>query len=64
MFFYGVLSLFAGLIPLIIMGMPYGLNDTPLFRTLIQNLLSGIVLVTPGSIVFWKSKMGRELLRK
>lgn len=64
MFFLGVISLFAGLVPLIIMGTTYELGNTLGFRTMTQNLLGGIILVTPGSILFWKSKMRKELLRK
>ena len=64
MFFLGVISIFAGLVPLIIMGTTYELGNTLGFRTMTQNLLGGIILVTPGSILFWKSKMRKELLRK
>lgn len=61
MFFYGLLNLFSSILPLIIMGMPYGI--TPIHLILIQNMISGIVLVTPGCIVYWKSKMLRGLLK-
>ncbi len=64
MFFYGILGIISGLASLIVMGMHYGLDDTPFVRITIQNLLSGIVLVTPGSIVLWKSKMVKGFLRK
>ncbi len=62
MFFYGILNLFASIVPLIIMGIPYGL--TPIYLILIQNMISGIILVTPGCIVYWKSNRFRELLKK
>ena len=61
MFFYGLLNLFSSILPLTIMGIPYGL--TQIHLTLIQNIISGIILVTPGCIVYWKSKMLRELLK-
>ena len=61
MFFYGIINLVTSLVALIIMGMPYGF--TPLHLAVIQNLISGIILVTPGCIVYWKSKMLRELLK-
>jgi len=61
MFFYGLLNLFSSILPLIIMGMPYGL--TQIHLAVIQSLISGIILVTPGCIVYWKSKMLRGLLK-
>ena len=61
MFFYGLLNLFSSIMTLIFMGMPYEQNQIHL--TLIQNMISGIILVIPGCIVYWKSKMLRKLLR-
>ena len=43
------------------MGIPYGL--TQIHLTLIQNMISGIILVLPACIVYYKSKMLRELLK-
>ncbi len=64
MFFYGILGIISGLAPLIIVGIPYGLDDIQFIGIAIQNLLSGIVLVIPGIVLYWKSKLIKEFLRK
>ncbi len=46
------------------MGMPYGLDDMPFAEITIQNLLSGIILVIPGIVLYWKSKLVRKLIRE
>lgn len=58
MFFYGIINLFASTLGLILMGIPYGL--TQIHLTLFQNMMSGIILVTPGCIVYLKSKRFRR----
>lgn len=64
MFFYGILGIISGLVPLIIMGIPYGLDYVPFAGTAIQNLSSGIILVLPGIILYWKSKLVRKLIKE
>ena len=64
MFFYGILGIISGLAPLIIVGIPYGLDDMQFAGIAIQNLLSGIILVIPGIVLYWKSKLIRKLIRE
>lgn len=64
MMLYGILGLISSLPLLILIGIPYGLDNMQSSESVIQNLLSGIVLVIPGSILFFKSKLFRELIGK
>ena len=65
MFFYGIIEIISGLASLIMMGMiHYGLDDEPFVIIAIQNLLLGIILVIPGSVLLWKSKKIKAFFRK
>jgi len=64
MLLYGILGIISSLPLLILVGIPYGLDNMQSSGFVIQNLLLGLVLVVPGSILLYKSKLFRELIRK